>query len=557
MSPSNLMIFLNKMKTISQIILFLIPFCCLNLAAADSDKYDEKTDAGLEAVVATSEKLKSPPPARKAKLAKDSIINSIAERMKAAGVKKRWDDSKDRYANVVSYKLKVDPNVDLEKYMALRQIASYGALLLAQADLAKWIGTEADISVAMNNPGDPFSKDRFNAKLKEEAESKLKAVRSKLDALGVQLDKAEKSQLEGVTLPDRIVSATDAVIKKLDANYDSGKIAEDKKARVSELKADMAEVNAKVAELNDQYIKYQNAYNEGLDSKIAMTYDHVIFGLSAVDWQENLDKGWLEVGLGFVWSPKLAKAVHSALIGDPGYSKEEVKGDASLDDWIDKQDPSTIGAFRFYIDNQGDRWFIGTAAAANSNRHAQTIAKLRSIAMLYLPLYSSLIGETSLVETMRTGEMPADVVTGLLQKLQASTKANTRGMSQNSYDVDWAVKTSNGNEGEESVNVAVSYLNARAAAAALKASVQMALSSAAVERENNRRKLEQAQLLGIVKKAKTETPASRVPGLVSESSTPKKKPTPAVGETDNEKAKGKNSPLPGKRASDEKIQDDF
>ena len=538
----------------------LLSAICISSAvlclSAEQEAYTVNGDGGNEAIVRAAKSIKPNPPSTKSRLDESSVKEIVRKKMREAGIEARWDNKKSRMGGISFYRVKLSPTASFEEYIGNRQLAAMGALLKAQVSLARWLGTTADMSVALNDPGNPFAMDKFNERTKKDIDKKLSTLRGEISSLGIQLTDSERSGVEGVTTSDRFKIASDAIVKKLDSSYDPQKVGDDKKAQVRDLKSKISETQGQVEQLEAEYKKYQNAYSKSLESGISLKYDHVIFGLSALVWSENLSpSGELSIGLGWVWSPKLAAAVHGALVGDPGYEVETVKGDQSLGDWIISQDPSSIGAFRYYVDNQGDRWFLGTAAVSNSEDESDQIAQLNSIMNLFMPLNSQLVGKQENKEFQRSGELPAEFVRQFVQDLKASARANTQGMDETTYDVKWPARNTDGSERTESVAVSVSSINARSAASALKAGVQMALSAAAVERENNRRILEQAQLMGLVREAKKQAEPSRIPALTSKE--PRKKPKVEVEETNQERPVGKARPNPGTKTSEDKLKDDF
>lgn len=518
------------------------------------------TDGGAEAVVETSRLKQSPPTASVSRDA-NSIKNDLSEKLKEGGIKQGWDDKKQRFGGIQVYKFRQGEKVNLEDYFAFRQLASLGAMLTAQSSLAQWLGAEASMDVCLNDPGNPqTSAGGPYAQAKKELEVRIAALRKQAEIVG-----AKASGDLNLTSSDRWKILTDVIIKKIDSSYDPKKSAEEKKQKIAEFKQEFESIRSSIGELEQKLLEYQRAYSKSLKAGMPITYDHVIFGLSSVAWGENLSPdGTLTVGLAFVWSPKLAKSAHAALTGDPTLDTDNVKGTESIDQWIEKQDLSSIGAFRYFIDDQGDRWFIGTGFCPNSLDRSDQVARFQATMNLYMPLYSRLKGmqynSTEARGGTRATDLPARVVYDLKEQLQSFSRQNTRGsQSKLNKDVDWPaqiVKT--GDASSASIAVQVYALDAKSAAAALSAIVQQAMAAAAVEHENNRRRLEQAQLLGIVDKAKTETPDSRVPGLTGKKTPNSSKTDPIASPTPSSTNSAVNlSPLPGKKVTPGKVKDDF
>jgi hypothetical protein len=535
-------------------------FQCGNLWG--QNKYDAKNDSGAQSIVDASRTIKPSTPTSSVRIDENSIRNILASKLTEAGIRQSWHEEKNRFGGVAVYKFQIDPSSSFEEYFIFRQAAALGALITAQMEVARWLGANASMEVARENPGDPFFQDKFNESAKREIEDRINKLNQESAALGVQMDKADGDANNGVTTWDRFKVASDALVKKLDKDYDPKQISQEKFEKANKIKGDVEATQKQIQELKNKYEEYREAYKKSLTAGIALNYDHVIFGLSAVSWAENLSpSGELQVGMAYIWSPKLAQSAYAALVGEPNLDSDNVKGDESLDSWLGKQDLSTIGAFRYYVDNNGDRWFIGSSATPNSVDGADQIASLSAIMNLYMPLYSRLVGSQKYNLEVRSGKLPAKAAQEMLEDLKSFVKdANTRGIQQvSSKDIIWPAKNSkNGAAEDGSVIVAIQALSAKSAAAALKANVQMALAAAATERENNRRRLEQAQLLGIVNAAKKEVPASRVPGLVNKAQ-PANAPSAVKTPVQQSKSTSDNnlSPQPGVKVTPGKTQDDF
>jgi uncharacterized protein YaaR (DUF327 family) len=567
----NIYLLFTKTKCIGNLLPFRIS-CVLLLAALTSHtqgqvNYDEAKDKGPEAVVLANQKIKSDMPTVGGRVDDNSIKNILTEKLEKGGIGSGWRDDTQRFGGVAVYKFQIDPNTDLEDYFTMRQSGSLGALLTAQIDIATWLGAEAGMEVSINNPGDPFFADKMNSSIKNEIQENLYRLKQEAAKLGAKLE----TDVD-ITNVDRFKAAMDALIKKLDKDYDTEGKSNLKAGQFAALQAKSDTIQSKIKELQQNYDAYQQAYSKSLDSGAEIKYDHVIFGLSSVAWAENLSpKGILTIGLAYVWSPKLAKSAHAALVGDPNLDSENVKGAESLDSWLAKQDLTTLGAFRYYVDDVGDRWFIGCGVSPNSLDRADQVARISAIQNLYMPLYSRLVGTQVLKQTVKSGEksslFPAKAAQDLADQLRSFSKANTRGVNQvKSRDLAWPAKvTKSGNSDEGSVAVSVVALNAKSAAAALKADIQGALAAAASEREHNRRILEQAQILNIVESAKKETPPSRVPELVGKTQPPSAQPnaSSSTSSTANGAPKAKAnsddklSPQPGMKVTPGKVQDDF
>ena len=527
--------------------------------------YLPEKDQGEQAIIEAANKITPPKVGRDNKGSEDSVKNILTAKLEEADIQTGWDTDKNRYAGVAFYEFIVEPDIDLEDYFVARQIAAVGAIVRAQVDLAVWLGAEAGINVSIQNPGDPFFADKKHSKDLAEIKAKLDAARLQAEKEGVQLEKAEEVVASGVTTVDRIKIASDALLKKLEPGFDEKAVQDVKQSKAEEIRKAVLASAESLKLLEAEYEQYRENYQrKSIQAGMDLTFDQVIFGLSAVCWSENFTSdGRLQMGVAYVWSPKLAKSAHAALVGDPSMDDENAKGTESVSSWIKRQDLATFGSSRYFVDNGGDRWFIGSALVPNSVDEATTIAKMDAIMALYMPLYSNLQGKQIHQLSAKSGKKGSSFAQGVHEELRSFASHNTRGMNQlRNVDIQWSARTKSGGQAKsESVSAVVMGLNAKSAAAALKGGVQMALAAAAVERENNRRRLEQADMRGLVDAGKHETPLSRVPPSAQDAQLPgvtnvvQSDPAPRPREI--RRPPVKLVPEPGSKVTPGKPQDDF
>ena len=498
----------------------------------------------------------------------ESVENILTKRMERDGITAAWDETNERYSQNASYTVNIPTDADLEDYFAYRQIACLGALIRAQIDIATFMGTEATMDVAFVDPGNPVFNEPPNAALRKETESKIQALKKQLASANLKLEEGKDW-----TSADRMRTAADALLKKLDQNYAPSKSAEEKAKFKEQVGIEAREIEINLAALEEKMKNYQQSFRKSTTAGIVLDYDHVIFGITALAWAENYSKGSLSMGLVYAWSPQMAKRVRAALTGDPSMIPTDgPKGPESLEAWLQKQPLDQIGAFRYYIDDKGSPWFLGTGYCPKDVEAYDQIARINAIQNLYMPLFSTFTGKQEQRTVRRAGnnskkskvKLPDHIVTEMIENFKSQASANTRGLSvKRRAVVAWPIVVDK-KEGRGAVGVSVVALSAKSAGSALKAAVETAEHAAAVNHENNRRALELKQLNAIVNKAKAETPPSRVPGLLKP-----KKPGPSAGSSaprsvpagvvPNESTDpvGPARAAPNKRNSPGKLQDDF
>jgi hypothetical protein len=546
---------------------FLVGITSLTCPCFSQDRYDPEKDQGLQAVAEAEKKTQ---PKLALGMAGGDFIptarNVLEQKLRESGIKPGgWDDTKCRYAQVAIYSFPLDNN-DMEEYFQLRQLAALGAMVKAQEDLALWMGTKASLSVSVNDPGDPFKFE--NDQKLESIKQRLMEAKQKAEKLGARFDKSEEAVFKGVTTSDRIKIAQDSLLNKLDTNYNPGAVVNAKKKVADEIKFDLQVAKEDVAKLEEQFANYQKLYTKRrTEASSQLTFDHNIFGMNALFWAENVTPdGMLQMAVAYVWSPKLAQSSYAALMGDPSLEPEAVaKGDLSLEDWInapEQQDLTKFGAFRYYIDNRGERWFLGASARVGSDDDAVEAANMSAIQNLYMPLASRLTGvleqKMQALDGVKKGT-GSQAKENLKVMLNAKADANTRGLNRLvGRDVWWPAKNLDKNQdGRVQATVQIYALAASSAAAALKAEVTTALQRAQVERENNRRWLEHQQNNAIVERAKREALPSRVPGIVKEQQASGQNTNATTSTPQTQQSEGKLVPQPGLNVTPGKAKDDF
>ena len=185
------------------ILLALVGITSLTFHCLAQDKYDPEKDQGLQAVAEAQKKAQ--PKLGQVIASGDSVIsanNALNQKLIDSAITSGgWDNTKCRFVSVANYHFQMDNN-EMEEYFRLRQLAAFGAMVTAQRALAEWMGTKAEMSVSVNNPGDPFKLE--NDQKLESIKRRLKEAKQKAEKLGARFDKSEEAAFKGVTSSDRI-----------------------------------------------------------------------------------------------------------------------------------------------------------------------------------------------------------------------------------------------------------------------------------------------------------------------------------------------------------------
>jgi hypothetical protein len=107
------------------------------------------------------------------------------------------------------------------------------------------------------------------------------------------------------------------------------------------------------------------------------------------------------------------------------------KGDLSIEDYLEKQDPMTIPPMFHYIDNQGSRWFLGASYADVQEQDAEVgddAARLGAYRNCYMSLFMSTTGKESLRNSAIAGKAGTIVDdTAIAKTVQAGFSAKSFG----------------------------------------------------------------------------------------------------------------------------------
>jgi membrane-associated HD superfamily phosphohydrolase len=223
-------------------------------------------------------------------------------------------------------------------------------------------------------------------------------------------DQAQAEELRGVTFGDRLNSLLEATIKKLDETFDSQQITEDKKQRLSDVKKRLdkarkieddkqkllEEVQNKIAELQGQVKKETR-------SAIETTSSMPLFGATTLMQVESFDdlRGQYNIASLVVWSPKLELEARGMLLG-AGKGKPR-KNKISIDEWLDKQNLSSMVGARRYLASDGSTNFMGISAVEYDPDDSGSYSMLEEEAILWAK-QAAILSLKASVESVKSAE---------------------------------------------------------------------------------------------------------------------------------------------------------
>jgi hypothetical protein len=324
-----------------------------------------------------------------------------------------WDDKKNRIMVIKQTGEAIDA-YDPD-FLQKREALSIEASLLAKATIIESFTTTASAENILSVPGNPI------AKQLEAEQKQIKAMEAQAQKFYMQAqretsvllsayDQAQADELRGVTFGDRLNSLLEATIKKLDETFDSQQITEDKKQRLSDVKMRLdkarkiedekqkllEEVQNKIAELQGQVKKETR-------SAIETTSSMPLFGATTLMQVESYDdlRGQYNIASLVVWSPKLELEARGMLLG-AGKGKPR-KNKISIDEWLDKQNLSSMVGARRYLASDGSTNFMGISAVEYDPDDSGSYSMLEEEAILWAK-QAAILSLKASVESVKSAE---------------------------------------------------------------------------------------------------------------------------------------------------------
>ena len=345
------------------------------------------SDGGTEAIAAAQE---TKPPAAKFKSA-EKVLEEVAQ---SKGWETRWDRKKGRIIKIESAEFVCkDPATD-KKFFTLRDMAAKKAVLKAKVGIIETFGAEMSGEDMLDVPGSDVQKE-LGAERQAVADA-VEAQKAVLVELLAKTDKAEADVIKGTTFGQRLDDLMAAGIKKLDAEYKSDKHDEAAKARYEELKKKYAEAQKLFVELKAKADKMNKAIKATQTSTTRKMARMPLFGASVIMQTESWDRttGRYQVAVLVTWSKVLEAAARAIATGNEYKTKP---GKKTVNEWLADQDLGTMVGPRQYVDNEGNRWFLGVSSrrysdsmSSSARERARDLAEMSASQMAVFSIFADL-----------------------------------------------------------------------------------------------------------------------------------------------------------------------
>lgn len=394
------------------------------------------SDAGSEAA---AQAMEAPAPcSKKFKSAKKVLTDCLKKELK--GFREGWDRKKGRAFQIEMAEFNTKDPANDKDFFEKREMAAKSAVLQAKVGVIQIINTEMSGSDMLEMPGSDVNKT-----LGAEREKIVQAVQSQkeeLVALVAQTDKAEADMLAGTKLSQRLDDMMAAMVKKIDSAYNGEKHNEANKARFLELRKKLEQSAAAYKALKEQAEKLQEEVKERQESSVTLMAKMPIFGTTVIKQTESFDKetGKYQVAVCVVWSKALEAAARAVALGQPLKCKP---GKMPVNDWLEAQGLATMIGPRQYVDDEGNRWFLGITARvynedmlAYQRRQAKKLADAFAMQMAVFCVFADVEAvETAKQASQTLGDGSTLIAKSMASKMsQKFTKKTVRGLQRLASD---------------------------------------------------------------------------------------------------------------------------
>ncbi|MEQ8819136.1 MAG: hypothetical protein RLY93_02750 [Sumerlaeia bacterium] len=345
-------------------------------------------DGGIAAVM----EAQAQPAAINAPLAIEAV-DALNQYMDQKDWTEGWNSEKGRFMTVAYSQFNTeDPSYD-PQFFAKREQAAKRGMLNAKAEIIRFINTEMSASEQLKIPGTDLH-DALNEDF-EVAERKLQAQQNTIYALMSEVDSAEAEALQGATTSDRINALLDAAIRKLDDSFDSGEISREKQVRYENAKKRVREAREELSRLEAKAAEMKGSKGAEFSSSVELMAAMPLIGATTIVQQEsfNPEREMYQVAQIVCWSQKLEEAARATLSQSPLEFVPPEKGGTTLTDWLASQDLSAMVGPRQFLDDRGQRHFLGISSRAISNnatldRKNRRLAEVFAAQMAAFSLYA-------------------------------------------------------------------------------------------------------------------------------------------------------------------------
>jgi hypothetical protein len=587
----------------------LNPLAAAEAAAAPEGVAAAPTEGAAEAIAA-GEKLKAP--AIKVQPVGFSLKDQMDNDLRALGVTADgWSEKKERYVAITEAEIAIqESRATVENVVPLLFQANLIVCLRAMQEFSQWLGAQGGLEVNLSTGASPVGAlfEEHQARFRREMsaiqdelkgavgelvqhraaiansaaadQAAKKEVDDKIAALSQSIDLLNKEASGSPAPLTRMNRALDAVMKKLDPNYDPASAAANAQAKAAEMqvkfdalkseRADavsaagrlarekiletekkVAALAAQVAEKKSEAEGYFKEYTQDrTSSKFNWSAEYSIVGLIPIKYYYGIVPGergalLVRVAAAYAWSPATEREVRGLLVEDglgkpaaaaksgfASYDRVLKKGELSVADWVRTQDPLTFGPARWYVDNEGEFHVLGSAIVVKGQgaraSKSQTEVLARANMALRMSLDIQFKDQGTLEDEFVQDENDSRLSTKVAGMMEAKSKSKLSTSQAWSGD-NVSLKLQDGGESKE-LRFRIIKLSAKSVRDAYQAVLQQADTAAQAKVASARREGSRQAARDHVKAADAKLPAARAEGYGKAASDLAPKPLPAAAQ---------------------------
>lgn len=436
---------------------------CLALTA------QEVTDSGVQAVQEAQEAQESRVPEASKQISAVEILNKFC-------MERGWDtqseeEKKCRFI-IADADFKSENPAKDENFFVNREDAVRKAILKAKVEFIESINLSLSAEDSLEIP---------ETDVEKELHPELVALNEEIASVANQIAEATKESDEVLYNEACTLAATgaakclDSILKRLGEEGTLAAGVANAADKLGEAKIKLKELKQKHANLVAKAEAFKGTVVEKQTSFVETAAKMPLFGATVIRQAESWDKnsGLYQVAILLCWSMELERSARACLTGEELKVKPSA-GAVSIRKWLAKQDLATMVGSRHYLDDKGNRWFLGITARPYSNYMRSSLrSQMQSLAEQHargLAAYCLFADMESYSMARRESETRVvndqdekKAVESLVQKLKMSIdKRNFRGFKKLHYESNIIHPIT-----EQSIYVVVYGISANSAKAAL------------------------------------------------------------------------------------------
>lgn len=358
-------------------------------------------DKGTEAILIAQEQAE-PVMGSRFVSAEEQAMDFVIDKFGREG----WDPEKQRMIIVHSEGWNTeDPAFDTD-FASKRALYSTISSMGARAKIIEFMRTQMSAKDLLKAPpNDVYAE--LSAQ-HDEAIAEFEKQKRRVSKLLEQYNEQEAQSLAGASWSDKGKSLLDAMIKKLDQEYDLNKLDQKYQTRFQETKQEYAQAITKLEEIESKADSLKGSIASTASSSVKTIASGALVGANVIATSEsyNPDEEIYEVASVVVWSPKLKASALALLSGK--VERLKPKPGRTLESWLQKQDIGSLIGPRQLIDENGQRWFIGVYAqdyrgTASKKRQARGLSEMYAKKEAALAIFAD-------IETIKQADIAANTV---------------------------------------------------------------------------------------------------------------------------------------------------